>query len=162
LLPQDTFFVGTLKGVGRLYLHTVIDTFGSYAFGFLHTTKQPEVAVAVMHNDLLPFYEEQGIEVKAILTDNGSYYCGADGHLYELYLDLNDIEHRRTQVRRLQKNGFVARFNRTVLDEFFRIVFQQKLYFSVDYLKIDLDKWLRAYNYERPYPSIGIKVYAPG
>ena len=40
LLSQDTFYVGRLKGVGRVYLHTVVDTFGSYAFGFLHTSRQ--------------------------------------------------------------------------------------------------------------------------
>lgn len=151
LLSQDTFFVGTLKGVGRVYMHTVIDTYGSFAFGFLHTTKQPEAAVAVVHNDVLPFYEEHGVTVKAILTDNGREYCGTEAHPYELYLELNDIEHRRTQVRRPQTNGFVERFNRTVLDEFYRIAFRQKLYETVAALQKDLDKWLHEYNYERPH-----------
>ena len=48
--------VGSLKGIGRVYLHAVVDTHGSYAFGFLHVSKQPEAAVAVLHNDVLPFY----------------------------------------------------------------------------------------------------------
>jgi len=151
LLSQDTFFVGTLKGVGRVYMHTVIDTYGSFAFGFLHTTKQPEAAVAVVHNDVVPFYKEHGIDVKAILTDNGREYCGTEAHPYELYLALNDIEHRRTQVRRPQTNGFVERFHRTVLDEFFRIVFRKKLYETVASLQEDLDSWLHEYNYERPH-----------
>jgi len=151
LLSQDTFFVGTLKGVGRVYMHTVIDTYGSFAFGFLHTTKQPEAAVAVVHNEVLPFYEQHGIPVKAILTDNGREYCGTQAHPYELYLELNDIEHRRTKVRSPQTNGFVERFNRTVLDEFYRIVFRQKLYEEVETLQKDLDKWLHEYNYERPH-----------
>jgi len=151
LLSQDTFFVGTLKGVGRVYMHTVIDTYGSFAFGFLHTTKQPEAAVAVVHNEVLPFYEQHGIPVKAILTDNGREYCGTQAHPYELYLELNDIEHRRTKVRSPQTNGFVERFNRTVLDEFYRIVFRQKLYEEVETLQKDLDKWLDEYNYERPH-----------
>ena len=55
-------------------MHTVIDTYGSFAFGFLHTTKQPEAVLAVLHNDVLPFYEEQGLPVKAVLTDNGHEY----------------------------------------------------------------------------------------
>ncbi len=151
LLSQDTFFVGTLKGVGRVYMHTVIDTYGSFAFGFLHTTKQPEAAVSVVHNDVVPFYKEHGIEVKAILTDNGREYCGTEAHPYELYLALNDIEHRRTQVRRPQTNGFVERFHRTVLDEFFRIVFRKKRYETVASLQEDLDSWLHEYNYERPH-----------
>jgi transposase InsO family protein len=146
-----TFYVGVLKGVGRVYLHAVVDTYGSYAFGFLHTTKQPEAAVAVVHNDVLPFYEERGLPVDAILTDNGREFCGKDTHPYELYLELNDIEHRKTQVRRPQTNGFVERFNRTVLDEFFRIVFRTKLYESVEVLQLDLDAWLVHYNTERPH-----------
>lgn len=151
VLSQDTFYVGVLKGVGRVYLHAVVDTYGSYAFGFLHTTKQPEAALAVVHNDVLPFYQDKGLVVDAILTDNGREFCGKDDHPYELYLELNDIEHRKTQVRRPQTNGFVERFNRTVLDEFFRIAFRKKLYESVEALQVDLDAWLVHYNTERPH-----------
>jgi transposase InsO family protein len=151
LLSQDTFYVGRLKGVGRVYLHVVVDTYGSYAFGFLHTSKQPEAAVAVVHNDVLPFYHEREIDVTAILTDNGREYCGTDRHPYELYLQLNDIEHRTTRVRRPQTNGFVERFNRTVLDEFFRSAFRTKFYESVEELQADLDQWLVYYNTERPH-----------
>ena len=151
LLSQDTFYVGVLKGVGRVYLHAVVDTYGSYAFGFLHTTKQPEAALAVVYNDVLPFYQDKGLQVDAILTDNGREFCGKDTHPYELYLELNDIEHRKTQVRRPQTNGFVERFKRTVLDEFFRIAFRKKLYESVEALQVDLDAWLVHYNTERPH-----------
>ena len=98
LLSADTFLVGTLKGIGRVYLHAVVDTFGSYAFGFLHVSKQPEAAVAVLHNDVLPFYGRLDLAVGAVLTDNGREFCGTERHPYELYLALNDIEHRRTRV----------------------------------------------------------------
>ena len=128
LLSQDTFYVGRLKGVGRVYLHVVVDTYGSYAFGFLHTSKQPEAAVAVLHNDVLPFYQEQRHCRGHVLTDNGREFCGTERHPYEFYLALNDIEHRTTRVRRPQTNGFVERFNRTVLDEFFRTAFRSKFY----------------------------------
>lgn len=151
LLSQDTFYVGHLKGVGKVYLHTVVDTFGSYAFGFLHTTKQPEAAVALLHNDVLPFYRELAIPLTAVLTDNGREFCGTETHPYELYLQLNDIEHRRTKVRRPQTNGFVERFHRTVLDEFFRLAFRRTLYESVEVLQRDLDTWLIYYNHERPH-----------
>ncbi len=151
LLSQDTFYVGRLKGVGRVYLHTVVDTFGSYAFGFLHTSKQPEAAVAVVHNDVLPFYQERAIAVTTILTDNGREFCGTDRHPFELYLQLNDIEHRTTRVRRPQTNGFVERFHRTVLEEFFAIAFRTKFYETVEELQADLDQWLVYYNTERPH-----------
>jgi transposase InsO family protein len=151
LLCQDTFFVGTFKGVGKVYLHAVVDTFGSYAFGFLHVTKQPEAAVAVLHNDVLPFYRDLDLEVGAILTDNGREYCGTENHPYELYLDLNGIEHRRTRVRSPKTNGFVERFNGTVLEEFFRPALRERFYESVEALQADLDAWLVHYNRERPH-----------
>jgi transposase InsO family protein len=151
LLCQDTFFVGHLKGVGKVYLQAVVDTFSSYAFGLLATTKQPETAALLLHNDVLPFYREKGIEISALLTDNGREFCGTEAHPYELYLALNDLEHRRTQVRRPQTNGFVERFNRTVLDEFFREVFRETFYESAEALQQDLDHWLMVYNTERPH-----------
>jgi transposase InsO family protein len=151
LLSQDTFYVGTLKGVGKVYLQAVVDTYGSYAFGFVHTTKRPECAVAVLYNDVLPFYEAQGLTVGAVLTDNGREFCGTEHHPYELYLALEGIEHRKTKVRRPQTNGFVERFNRTLLDEFLRTAMRTTLYTSTDALQADLDTWLVHYNEERPH-----------
>lgn len=107
--------------------------------------------MSVIHNDVLPFYKERGIDVKAILTDNGREFCGRDTHPYELYLALNDIEHRRTKIRSPKTNGFAERFNRTALDEFFRSAFREKFYESVEELQNDLDEWLYYYNYERPH-----------
>lgn len=151
LLCADTFFVGNLKGIGKVYLHAVVDSFSSYAFGFPHISKQPEAAVAVLHNDVLPFYEKLDLPVKAILTDNGREFCGTDAHPYELYLELNGIEHRRTKVKTPKTNGFVERFNGTVLDEFFRLKMREIFYESVESLQDDLDEWLVHYNTERPH-----------
>ena len=151
LLCADTFFVGNLKGIGKVYLHAVVDTYGSYAFGFLHVSKQPEAAVAVLHNDVLPFYERLGLPVGAVLTDNGREFCGTETHPYELYLALAGIEHRRTKVRTPRTNGFVERFNGTVLDEFFRVKMRETFYENVEALQADLDEWLAFYNTERPH-----------
>lgn len=151
LLNQDTFYVGYIKGVGKVYLHAVIDTYCSFAFGFMHINKRPEAAVAVLHNDVLPFYKNYNIKIQNILTDNGSEFKGTENHPYELYLELNDIKHRTTQVRKPQTNGFIERFNRTVLDEFFRIKFREKFYESLDELQNDFDEWLEFYNYNRPH-----------
>jgi transposase InsO family protein len=152
LLSQDTFMVGVMKGVGRIYLQAVVDTFGSYAFGKLYTSKVPETAVDILYDRVLPFYDDCGLSVEHILTDNGKEYCGRPMiHPYEIFLELNDIEHRRTKVARPRTNGFVERFNRTVLDEFFREAFRKTLYLSVEELQTDLDEWLAFYNTERPH-----------
>jgi transposase InsO family protein len=151
LICQDTKVIGTLSGIGRMYLHCVVDTYSSYAFGFLHTSKQPEAAVAVLYNDVIPQYQEWNLPIENILTDNGREFCGTDAHPYELFLQLNDIGHRTTQVRHPQTNGFVERFNRTIKDEFIAPSFRKKLYISVDELQDDLNSWLKLYNYERPH-----------
>lgn len=122
-----------------------------YAFEFLHVSKQPEAAVAVLHNDVLPFYANLDLPVKAVLTDNGREFCGTERHPYELYLDLNGIEHRRTKVGTPKTNGFVERFNGMVLDEFFRIKMRETFYDSVGAMQADLDAWLIHYNTERPH-----------
>lgn len=151
LLQQDTFYVGQFKGVGKVYMQAVVDTYGSYAFACLHTGKLPEHAAATVHNDVLPQYKEWGLVVTAILTDNGREYCGKEHHPYELYLALNDIEHRTTKVNSPRTNGFVERFNRTVLDEFFRPALRQTFYDSTEAIQKDLNKWLKHYNEERAH-----------
>jgi transposase InsO family protein len=151
LLAQDTFYVGRLKGVGQVYLQAVVDTYGSYAFGRLYISKVPQCSVEILHNEVLPQYQEWGMPVKAVITDNGTEYCGKETHPYELYLSLNDIEHRRTKVKSPRTNGFVERFNRTVLNEFFRTAFRKKFYESVESLQEDLNLWLNYYNNERTH-----------
>jgi transposase InsO family protein len=152
LLSQDTFIVGTIKGVGRIYLQAVVDTYSSYAFGKLYTSKHQITAVDILHDRVLPFYAEHELRVEHILTDNGREYCGrAMIHQYEIFLELHDIAHRRTKVATPRTNGFVERFNRTVLDEFFSETFRKKLYSSAEELQKDLDAWLHYYNNERPH-----------
>jgi len=118
-----TFFVGTLKGVGRIYLQSVIDCLSRYAWGRLYTTKLPVFAVHVLNEDVLPYFEQHLVQRQTILSDNGREYCSRpDRHPYELFLKLESIEHRTTKDRRPQGNGFVERLHRSLLDEHFRVV----------------------------------------
>jgi transposase InsO family protein len=163
LLCQDTFYVGTLKGVGRLYMQAVVDTYSSFAFAKLYTAKVPITAADLLNDRVLPFYEAEGLKIEAILTDRGTEFKGRlERHSYELFLALNDIEHRLTKVGTPRTNGFVERFHRTVLDEFFREAFRKKFYASVNELQADLDAWLSDYNHKRPhrgYRNLGRKPY---
>jgi hypothetical protein len=152
LISQDTYFVGTIKGVGRIYMQSVIDTNCSLAFGKLYLSKLPMTAVDVLNDRVLPFYEEHGVDVEHLLTDNGREYCGRPlHHPFELFLTISHIEHRRTQVGSPQTNGFCERFNRTVKEEFFSVAFRKTLYASIDQLQDDLDRYLDFYNRERAH-----------
>ncbi|CAH2031320.1 IS481 family transposase [Trichlorobacter ammonificans] len=152
LVAVDTFFVGTLKGVGKVYLQSVIDCYSRYAWGKLYTNKLPVTAVHVLNEDVLPFFEEHDARISTILSDNGREFCGRpDNHPYELFLQLEEIEHRTTKVRRPQSNGFVERLHRTLLDEHFRVMGRTKWYESLDEMQTDLDTYLKTYNYDRPH-----------
>ena len=162
LVAVDTFFVGTLKGVGRIYLQSVIDCHSRYAWGRLYTSKLPVTAVHVLNEDVLPFCEQHGVQIETILSDNGREYCGRpDRHPYELFLQLEDIEHRKTKVRRPQSNGFVERLRRTLLDEHFRIMGRSKWYESVDEMQKDLHTYLKHYNNERSHQGRNMNGRTP-
>jgi transposase InsO family protein len=162
LVAVDTFFVGTLKGVGRVYMQSVIDCFSRYAFGRLYTSKLPVTAVQVLNEDVLPFFESHDAQVETVLSDNGREFCGRpDRHPYELFLQLEGIEHRTTKVRRPQSNGFVERLHRTLLDEHFRIKGRQKWYESLEEMQQDLDAYLQRYNAERPHQGRGMNGRTP-
>ncbi len=162
LVAVDTFFVGTLKGVGKVYLQTVLDTYSRYAWGLLHTSKMPVTAVQTLNNAVLPFFDEHGITVTTILSDNGREYCGRpDQHPYELFLQLEQIDHRTTKVRRPQSNGFIERLHRTLLDEHFRLKGREKFYESVAEMQVDLDAYLAIYNTKRPHQGRGMNGTTP-
>jgi transposase InsO family protein len=149
---QDTFYVGTLKGVGRIYQQTFIDTYCKVAFAKLYDRKTPLTAADLLNDRVLPFYEAHGIPLSRVLTDRGTEYCGApDRHEYELYLAVEDIDHTRTKARSPQTNGICERFHKTVLNEFYRVAFRKKIYASLEELQADLDAWLREYNEARSH-----------
>ena len=149
---QDTFYVGTLKGVGRIYQQTFVDTYSKVAQAKLYTTKTPITAADLLNDRVLPLFEQHELPMLRMLTDRGTEYCGrAEHHDYELYLVLNDIEHTRTKARTPQTNGICERFHKTVLQEFYQVTFRKKLYASLDELQVDLDEWLTYYNTERTH-----------
>src|SRR5881398_177734 len=148
---QDTFYVGTLKGVGRIYQQTVIDTYAKVAFAKLYDRKTPITAAEILNDRVVPFYDEHGIRLSRMLTDRGTEFCGGQSHEYELYLAVEDVDHSRTKTKSPQTNGICERFHRTVLDEFYRVAFRKKIYRTIEELQVDLDAWLACYNEQRPH-----------
>lgn len=149
---QDTFYVGTLKGVGRVYQQTFVDTYSKVAHCKLYTTKTPITSADLLNDRVLPFFEEHGLGVLRMLTDRGTEYCGkVEQHDYELYLAVNDIDHTKTKVRHPQTNGICERFHKTILNEFYQITFRKKIYTTLDELQKDLDDWVHHYNYQRTH-----------
>lgn len=149
---QDTFYVGTLKGVGRIYQQTFVDTYSKVAFAKLYTTKTPITSAELLNDQVLPFFTEQQVQMLRILTDRGTEYCGKpEHHDYQLYLAMNDIEHTKTKAQSPQTNGICERFHKTILQEFYQVTFRKKLYQTIEQLQHDLDDWIAYYNHERTH-----------
>ncbi len=149
---QDTFYVGTFKGVGRVYQQTFVDTYSKVAFAKLYTTKTPITAADLLNDKVLPFFADQQLPMLRILTDRGTEYCGrAETHDYQLYLAINDIEHTKTKVRSPQTNGICERFHKTILQEFYQVALRKTLYTDLTSLQKDLDEWIDYYNNQRTH-----------
>jgi transposase InsO family protein len=149
---QDTFYVGNLKGVGRIYQQTFVDTYSKVAFAKLYTTKTPITAADMLNDKVLPYFERYGLPMLRILTDRGTEYCGrVDHHDYQLYLAINDIDHTKTKAMSPQTNGICERFHKTILNEFYQITFRKKLYSTMEELQKDLDDWMDSYNNHRTH-----------
>lgn len=162
LVAVDTFFVGALKGVGKVYLQTAIDCHSRYAWARLFPNKLPLTAVALMNNDVLPTFEECGTAIDNVLSDNGREFCGRmDQHPYELFLQLEGIEHKTTRVKRPQSNGIVERLHRTLLDEHFRVEGRRTWFETIDEMQTCLDGYLETYNRQRPHQGRGMGGRTP-
>jgi len=149
---QDTFYVGTIKGVGRIYQQTFADTYRKVAAAKLYITKTPITGADLLNDRVLPLFAEQGMGILRMLTDRGTEYCGkAETHDYQLYLALNGIEHTKTRAASPQTNGICERFHKTILQEFYQITFRRKLYLTLEELQHDLDEWIDYYNHRRTH-----------
>lgn len=149
---QDTFYVGNLKGVGRIYQQTFVDTYSKVAFCKLYTTKTPITAADLLNDRVVPFFESHKVDLLRVLTDRGTEYCGkVESHDYELYLGVNDIDHTKTKAQHPQTNGICERFHRTILQEFYQVTFRKKIYTKLEELQADLDEWVLEYNERRTH-----------
>jgi len=149
---QDTFYVGNLKGVGRIYQQTFVDTYSKIAHCKLYNTKTPITSADLLNDRVIPFFEENGIFMLRVLTDRGTEFCGKqDQHDYQLFRAIHDIEHTKTKARHPQTNGICERFHKTILNEFYQTAFRKKIYKTIEELQADLDMWVMKYNMDRTH-----------
>ena len=149
---QDTYYVGYIKGVGKIYQQTFVDTYSRVAIVKLYDQKTALTAADAMNDRILPFFESHDIPLLRVLTDRGTEYCGkVEHHPFELYLGTENVDHSRTKAYSPQTNGICERFHRTMKDECYNVIFRKKIYSTIEELQIDVDKWLKTYNELRPH-----------
>jgi transposase InsO family protein len=159
---QDTYYVGFIKGVGKIYQQTFVDTYSQVVCAKVYAQKVPITAADLLNDRVLPLFEKHEIALLRVLTDRGTEYCGReDSHDYQLFLALNDIEHTRTKANHPQTNGICERVNRTMQDEFYKVAFRKKLYRSLEEVQLDLDAWLVRYNNDRTNQGKNCKGRTP-
>ena len=161
-LSVDTFYVCTLKGVGRIYQFTAIDTHTSFGTAYLYADKSAASAVDFITRTIALF-KALMIVIASVLTDNGKEYTSHWGsyHKFEEYLAANGIKHKYTKVRCPWTNGYAERFNRTLLEEFYQPALMSKNYKSIAQLQVDLDKYLYFYNFQRTHQGYRLKGLRP-
>jgi len=150
LFGQDSYYVGYIKGVGKIWQQTGIDTFSNIGFAKVYTDKNAIAAADFLNDKVLPFFDEHGIRILRTLTDRGTEYCGKlENHPYQLFLHLNDIDHTKTKARHPQTNGCVERLNQIIQDEFYSVAFRKKIYSTLEDIQTDLDEFMNIYNADR-------------
>ena len=111
---------------------------------------------------MLLTFEAHATKIDTVLSDNGREFCGReDCHPYELFLQLEGIEHKRTRVNRPQSNGIVERLHRTLLDEHFRVEGRRTWFETIEEMQSVLDQYLVDYNTKRPHQGRGMNGRTP-
>lgn len=152
LVGMDLFYIGTIKGIGRIYQFTAIDCYSSFGFAGIYTEKTADNAIGFVRNHVLPYFEKTPLQ--RVLTDNGkeftTHWENGSHRFTEALKDLG-IRQTTTKVKHPWTNGHAERFQQTVLNEFYQKVFQETHYSTVEQLERDLKEYLREYNFERPH-----------
>lgn len=148
LVCFDCFYIGKLKGVGKVWQITACDAASSFALAevFVGDPRAP-VAAAFLRKRVVPFFQKAGFPLQRVLTDRGSEFKGA---FDQACRDLQ-IRHTRTQPRHAFTNGFVERLQQTILHEHWRIEFRRRYFSRLQQLEASLQSYLRFYNHQRTH-----------
>ena len=151
IVGMDVFYVGTLKGIGRIFQFAAIDTYSSYSWAKLYTDKS---AVSACDFMMHIYNNSLDVPIQSVLTDNGLEFTThhtSKNHSFERMVCKLAIKHRLTKVRHPWTNGACERLNRTLLEEFYQVAFRTKIYQSVLQLNDDLNRFIEFYNCQRTH-----------
>lgn len=136
LVAVDSFYVGNLKGVGKVYQLTAVDTCTRWAVTRIvlgpvnasHTISFVDRCRRIMRR--------LGIPLRRVLSDNGPEYAAGDfaRHLADI-----GIGHTRTPPRSPNHNAVVERFQGTMLQECWRPAFHRRRFTSLRQLQAEAD-----------------------
>jgi len=160
LVGEDTFYIGCLKGIGRIYHQVGCDCFSSFGAAKIYDNKTTNASTDFVENHLTRKFSP--VKIERILTDCGTEYTtwhqeAIPNHEFEKTCKKLGIKHTTTKVKHPWTNGYVERLNKTLLDEFYSVAFRKKRYESIEALQIDLDAFMDYYNYRRTHQGYKLK-----
>jgi transposase InsO family protein len=158
LVCLDSFYIGQLKGVGKVWQYTACDAASSFAIAMLSTHHDARTAAHFLSTCVVPQLREAGQRLRAVLTDGGPEFRQEFEHACARL----KIQHKRTRPRHPWTNGFVERLQGTILTELWRCAFRRTYYRGLKPMARDLQDYLRFYNFERPHRGYRLKGRMPG
>jgi transposase InsO family protein len=146
LVALDSFYIGNLKGVGKVYQLTAVDTASRWAIVALVLGTPNGTITARFVAEVLRRYRRLGLRVRAVLTDNGPEYKAS---AFTAAVAAKGLDHHRIPARSPNHNAVCERFHGTVLQECWRPAFHRRCFTSIRQLQAEADSWLIHYNTRR-------------
>ena len=126
LRSQNTFYSGKLKGGGRIYQKTFVDTYCKLVFAKLYDSKTPITSAVLINHRVLLYFEQHDLPMLRRLTHLVREYCGRmDQQDYSLYLAINGIAHTKIKAHSQQTSIIFKLFYRTIPQDFYQVVFHR-------------------------------------
>ena len=157
LVCLDTFYIGKLKGVGKVWQLTACDAASSFAVAEITLDFTARATSQFLTKRVVPAFRKAGWPVQRVLTDQGNEFRGAFDHACAE----SGIRHTRTQPRHAWTNGFVERLQGTILNEHWRIEFRRRYFTGITAMQVSLDQYLQFYNYHRTHQGYRTKGRTP-
>jgi len=158
IVALDTFFVGHIKGIGRIYQISGIDLCSRYGWVNLYANKEQTASIHFVEKCLLPKFFNNNVDLETILTDNGTEFTG---YKFKQMLVDYGINHLRIDRGKPVQNGYCERFQRTIHEEFYQPVFRKKFFKNIEDLQYALDQYLIFYNFERAHFGLSAQGAVP-
>jgi transposase InsO family protein len=149
LLSLDTFYVGKLKGVGKVWQITGCDVASSFGWARLIVGEVTAAAVLGFLREVVrPSYRHAGWRLQRVLTDNANEF---QRPFFTDTIAGLGARHSRIKSGRPQTNGHVERLHRTILEECWRPVFARFLQVRYRGIQRELDAYTNYYNHHRAH-----------
>jgi len=164
---QDTFLIGRLKGIGRIYHYLAVDLASSYAVARIYTARNATNACDFLENHLLD--KSCMVGVHRLLQDNGTEYTAARwkgqsgncNHPFHALAQRLGIGLTFIKPRHPWTNGTCERLHQTLLREFYQPALLSKIYPSIEELDYELQLYLYWYNHRRTHQGVRLRGRTP-